>query len=378
MDLNLLAGVLRGVTRVTGPEAVRGAAGGARLALNLQALLPALQVAGGNAAATQFAQDIGRVAAEAARGLTTVYVVQPPNGSALSIEAGDQVLRVPPALREMVLALAHGQSDVASEPASVPATPRTLTPAEANLAASAGATNLSVSSLVRAQVMAAQLQAHGQAQDALPTAGTARAARRAAPLNIEGVLLEDGAHPDRAAVRLQRAVEMSGLFFESHLAQWSVGARSADEVRSELIRLQRQELAGHAAAGALGAGGGERVAAQLDVLQKAAFGVQTQAWVGQPCSIEFREEVPPDGHGPGRVGQAQPPVVCATVALNLPHLGPIEVELKLAGHSVAVCAWAEPQTTAVVSAALEGLGQALQARGLNPAALNAAVLEHRS
>lgn len=365
MDLNLLAGALRGVTKVNGSQQAYGAAGAMRVALNLQAVLPVLQ-AQGSAVSTQFSQDLNRVAAEAARGLTTVYVVQPAAGGALRIEAGNQALQVPAALRETVLALL--QNAASGTATTTPAPPSAL-PTAQNMPANA---TVNVGTLAGVQVLWSQ----AQTQEATAGAFAARGARRGAPsheaiarLNVDGPLLEGGAHPELAAVRLQRAVEHSGLFFEAHLAQWSSGARSADEMRSELARLQRLDAGGASAVS------GERVAAQLDVLQKAAFVVQSQAWTGQPCTIEFREQVQPDGAGQGLVGQAQPPVVCATVVLELPRLGPLEVELKLAGHSVAVQTRAQPQAAASVSAALVDLGQALQARGLNPAALSVGALE---
>lgn len=210
-----------------------------------------------------------------------------------------------------------------------------------------------------------------------------------ATLKTDAVLLDavqssSASSSDGAARRLRSAVEQSGLFFESHLAQWSAGERSAEDMRAELARLQQKLLS----LSAQDEGGprinvatlsGERVAAQLDVLQKSALVVQAQAWPGQACSVQLREELAPEHHASAGAMPEHARVVSATLVLDLPALGPMEVEIKLAGHAVAVQARAGEAASesgashsmhaAWWGKAMSDLGSALQARGLEPVAL---------
>ncbi|HRK56856.1 MAG TPA: hypothetical protein PLQ67_04945, partial [Burkholderiaceae bacterium] len=112
MDLNLLAGALRGMNRL-GPGDVRGLAAATRVGVSVQALLPVVQAHG---ASTQFAQDLNRLLAQAVRGLSTVFVIEPPGAGKLRIEVDRQMIAVPSALRESILALVRSQQ--AAEPSA--------------------------------------------------------------------------------------------------------------------------------------------------------------------------------------------------------------------------------------------------------------------
>ncbi len=390
MDLNLLSSALRGVTQVATPANAHGAAGATRVALSLQALLPVIEASGASPATTQFAQDLRGLLADAVRGLSTVFVVQPAGSGQMRIEVGRQFLNVPPTLRDAVLALIQSRAQAPSSAAggaeaTLTTTATTPPPMTAASAVATVAPGLTLNNLASAQVLMAQMQASAQglvaasgafgARRSVGAGAGAQALRATAATIHANTVLLDVSFPraDGAACRLRSVVENSGLFFESHLAQWSAGERSAQEVRAELTQVQRNALAAlahddspvrHSAAAS-----GERVAAQLDVLQKSSFVVQAQAWAGQSCTVQFREEVTPDGHALGGGAPGQAPVIVATLVLDLPHFGPLEVELKLAGTSVAVQASAQPQSKAAVAGALTELGHALQARGLTPVAL---------
>ena len=384
MDLNLLAGALRGVTKVNTPGDMRGAAGATRIALSLQALLPVIESQG----ASQFASDVRALVAEAARGLTTVFVVQPAGSSQLRLEVDRHLITVPPTLRDAVLALAQ-DAERARQSGAVTAPNARTTPPAQTVAAPAVSPTLTLGVIAGAQSLMAHLQADATqvaatgAQRALrPDLLTQDALNSNAIVRSANALL-DGSHANvyAAARQLRATVEHSGLFYESHLAQWSAGTRSAQDLGAELTQLHRQAqatpsheaTAATASVNASSTSSGERVAAQLETLQKSAFVVQAPAWAGQPCSIAFHEDLPPEGHGAGSAA-ARPQVVSATVTLDLPHFGPLHVQLRLAGAAVAVQAQARPQATVQLSAALGQLGSALQARGLEPVALTASAL----
>lgn len=394
MDFNLLAGAMRGVNRIT-PTDPRSAVAGMRVGVSVQALLPVIE---GQAASTQFAKDVRGLLAEAARGLTTVFVVQPPGSSQMRIEVDRQFLTVPATLRDAVMTLVQAQrSGAAAENAAAPQT--AATPAQgANPAAGLPQTAPALpSTLTGTQALLMQmhvanvgaaLSAHN-AHDRSLRKSVEAAGASAATLKTDTVLLDSAqSSSESAARRLRSAVEQSGLFFESHLAQWSAGERSAEDMRAELARLQQKLLslvthdesgprinAAHLNAATLS---GERVAAQLDVLQKSALVVQAQAWPGQSCSVQLREELAPEHQASAGARSEHARVVSATLVLDLPALGPVEVEIKLAGHAVAVQARAgetSPQGkddhAARWGSALRDLGSALQARGLEPVALSA-------
>ncbi|HRK57300.1 MAG TPA: flagellar hook-length control protein FliK, partial [Burkholderiaceae bacterium] len=197
-----------------------------------------------------------------------------------------------------------------------------------------------------------------------------------ASVRIDQPLLEAGQSAQLAAQRLRTGVEYSGLFFESHLGQWATGERGMQALRTELASIQRAWVSAgdDAAMTAVTKAGAhtdaQRVAAQLDVLQRASFLVQAQAWAGQPCTISFHEDINPDDRAHSLLGQRAPAVIGATLALDLPKLGVLQVQFKLVGHTVALSAQAEAASLAQIQSGIGQLSEALQARGLTPAAIS--------
>ena len=376
MDLGQLTGAQRAAPRGGGLDGARVVAG-VRTAVSLQALMT---IADARGVHSQFAHDL-RMLVAGQRGLATVQVVQPAGSSALRIEVDRQSVAVPPALRDAVLTLLATTSRAANESSlTAPAAPSVAAPAAASTptASGNGAPPATANAVTWSQSVAAQsvadslratlattLAAAPLVAQATPRATRAADAQRVTALMVDDVLF-DPQHGERAAAGVRRAVEHSGLFFESHLAQWAAGQRSADALRSELAHVQRGAGDIHGTH----ASGGERVAVQLEVLQRGAVALQAQAWGGQPCTLTLRRESDSEPEGAPAPTRAAPGTVySATLSLALPKLGPLEVTLRLAGQSVAVTAAASPAARAQVAAQLDALGSALQARGLNPAAL---------
>jgi hypothetical protein len=217
---------------------------------------------------------------------------------------------------------------------------------------------------------------------------------------------------------LQQAISQSGLFYESHQAQWLSGqvstatllqepqgqfpaplpASGAEQTRppasplagrpegppapippapaaepEDLVRQALQflglearlpgegEPARPTAAPAMsGAGIPERllplVSHQLDALATQQFVWQGQVWPGQ--AMEWRIEDPSGGHGEGAEGQEWR----TTLRLTLPRLGPVEARLHLSGGGVRVQLQApEPQAQAALSAGRKTLARGLDA-----------------
>jgi len=156
-----------------------------------------------------------------------------------------------------------------------------------------------------------------------------------------------------AGDRLRHAVERSGLFYESHVAQWAGGAREEAELRAEALRL---------AAGAESSA--QRMAAQVALLQDGVLRIEGPAWPGQPMRLAIARE---DGAPADDGVAAAEPVFTAQLALELPQLGPIEVVLRLAG--AAVSADLRAHRPDALAQALPELADRFAACGLRPVAL---------
>lgn len=141
---------------------------------------------------------------------------------------------------------------------------------------------------------------------------------------------------DRLALQLKDAVEFSGVFYESHLAQW------ADDLRPRAL-LAHEPQARWPAAGDLARapGAGDTAPAdyatpllrqQLEVLDSGRFVWSGELWPGQPGSLAIEEEDTP----PRRDGDAHAPPARWRIrmTLNFAQLGAIDAAFTLAGDSV--------------------------------------------
>jgi hypothetical protein len=271
--------------------------------------------------------------------------------SAARIEVGGRQFALPAALRDALLAALGGQASAAAASAPSPAS------AASSAAAAADAT--------RAWAVAAQTTAAAAVTAA--GSGAPRAVQRArddAPppaLRFTPPLFEPVAalRPiEAAAERLRHHVERSGLFFESHVAQWARGERSDQELRAEL-RTDALRLS-PAAAGE----SAQRVAAQVALLQDDQMRFEGTAWPGQPMTLTVRREQDTAAEG-GSDGPG--PVFSAELCFDLPNLGPVEVRLRLAGG--AISAQVASNDAQKLAPALSDLAEQLAARGLRPVML---------
>ncbi len=343
MDLGQLSGV---ASRLGAGADLR--AGGDRIALSTRLLLPLLNP--GGSAPTELANDLRSAVA----GREAVTLVLPAAaGQAARLEVGSRTFLLPPALRDALLAAVAPQ-DSALQPAAAAANAALATapaPASANLTDAA-----------RAWAVAAQTTA--AAAGVVSGSGAPRSVQRArddapAPtVRFQQPLFEPvSATAPIAATseRMRHAVERSGVFFESHVAQWASGARDAAELRSEALRL----LPG--GSGDLSA---QRVAAQVALLQEGVLRLEGPAWPGQPLSLAIqRDDAAPESAVPA----TSEPVFVARLALDLPHLGPIEVAVRLAG--LAVSATVHSDRGALLAPALAELAAQFDACGLRPVML---------
>lgn len=367
---------VRGDARVDARVDVHG--GGERIALSPRLLLPLLQQhAAGNAALAALARDVG---AQSGSAQTAVTLVLPAAATATSaaqaahLEIGGKQLAVSPALRDALLAQAPGAASPVSDGAArgAGAAMQVLVDEAARAWVVSAQTQAATSQLMAGQVALAAGAGREVLRAAAPNATAATREQALASVGFDQPMA-DGAALETAPVsavsaiaqRLQQQFERSGLFFEAHVAQWTRDARDTDELRAELVQLNRGGQA-------LGEAGAQRVAAQLSVLQEQAVALTGPAWPGQPMRLLIERE--PRQPMAADAETALPPVIAARLALDLPRLGPVEVDLKLAGKAIATVV--RSASTAAMAAALVELTDQLSARGLTPVAAQAVPLDN--
>lgn len=233
----------------------------------------------------------------------------------------------------------------------------------------------------------------------------APAVRSQTPLvsNPEGLPRHD-ALPARLAEALNQAVRTSGLFYESHLAQFAAGKKPLKDLHHEpqgAMRIAgsapeepappaRQTAPGHpggdaplpgraadAASGTRGEPGAQApvpgldpqlqplVRQQLEVLASQGFAWQGEPWPG----ARMHWEVQRDDEGDAGTRAPEDTHWATRLTLHLPALGTVHTRLNLAGPHL-VMHIAAPQAAARLDGALEQLRARLLDQGLQPAQLS--------
>lgn len=160
---------------------------------------------------------------------------------------------------------------------------------------------------------------------------------------------------------LQDAIGQSGLFYESHVAEWAEGKRS----RSELLREpQMQKPFVDADLGAA-----QLINLQLRTQEQDKIRWQGEAWPGQKMEWEIDKDAPDTKHG----DEEAQPAWRSGVRFQLPLLGTVEASVVLVGGALHI----QIQTDTVESAAalraqagvlqhsLEASGAALASLAIN-------------
>lgn len=138
------------------------------------------------------------------------------------------------------------------------------------------------------------------------------------------------------AGKLKSALTQTGLFYESHLAQWAGGGLLLKEILKEpqgkLSRLLSEGEGGSEGAGESGAAGFADsrtlplIREQLLLLNSGVLAWQGQAWPGQEMKLTIQE---------GNEEQWEQGVE-ATLSLDLPRLGEIEAKLHFGKEGITV------------------------------------------
>ena len=177
------------------------------------------------------------------------------------------------------------------------------------------------------------------------------------------------------ASALQRSIVHSGLFYESHLADWALQRCTRDDLEREpQANWIAQSVASADATSTDAAGSASRQAAalsaasaivlphvrlQLETLETGRLCWQGEPWPRQDATITIDADAKtPDWADPN------PDIRWRTkLTLTLPSLGRVEAELRLAGTSIGVVVRPrEAATAAALQQAQDELARALAGR----------------
>ncbi|WP_426055655.1 flagellar hook-length control protein FliK [Janthinobacterium sp. PSPC2-1] len=158
-----------------------------------------------------------------------------------------------------------------------------------------------------------------------------------APLALVGktpLMAAPGADPAQVAQKLRDTVGSSGLFYESHVAEWAEGKRP---LASLLLEPQMQK----AAAGETPRTGTDLASAQLINLQlhtheQARVQWQGEAWPGQKMQWDISQDAPEGQQHAGSDGDEEATAWRSNVRFQFPLLGDLAAHVVLQGGRVAI------------------------------------------
>jgi hypothetical protein len=188
----------------------------------------------------------------------------------------------------------------------------------------------------RPRIPVARLAAAEPAPGA-PVAVTAAPAKAAKTPPLSSLPPQSPDETGRLALTLRNTVEFSGLFYESHLAQWAAGLRP----RALLARepqagwpLPPDIAPGAAGYDTLPAGASVPLLRdQLDTLDTGRYAWRGELWRGQASTLVIEEEDAPAPRE-GAAGGTSPRRWRARVTLTFPALGAIDATISVADAAV--------------------------------------------
>ena len=199
---------------------------------------------------------------------------------------------------------------------------------------------------------------------------TAQAGQSAQLALIGKTALFGNAAPDTAdlAQKLQDSISKSGLFYESHVAEWAKGDRPlADLMREpQMQRLLQQggDATARATTGGPDLSAAQMVNQQLHTQEQNRVLWNGQAWPGQPMQWEVRRDQREGGRGNGEAESEAEPMWRSGVRFRLPLLGAVSAAVTLIGDQVHIQVQTDSDSSAVTLRAWAGqLESAMTAAG---------------
>jgi len=123
--------------------------------------------------------------------------------------------------------------------------------------------------------------------------------------------------PNQLASQLNNAVDKSGVFYESHLKQWTEGERSVEQIRQEPQNINQAN--------------NSLIPIQLETLENNRFVWLGEAWPGQ--SIQWEVIKDQDSNKQTADESQYDANWKTTIKLDMPNLGQISATIKLQGES---------------------------------------------
>ncbi|MED5616850.1 flagellar hook-length control protein FliK [Janthinobacterium sp. P210005] len=158
-----------------------------------------------------------------------------------------------------------------------------------------------------------------------------------APLSLVGktpLMTTPGAAPAQVAQKLQEAVGSSGLFYESHVAEWAEGKRP---LASLLLEPQMQKAPqGEAARTGTDLASAQLINLQLHTHEQARVQWQGEAWPGQKMQWDISKDAPEGQQHDGRDGDGEATAWRSNVRFQFPLLGDLAAHVVLQGGRVAI------------------------------------------
>jgi len=155
------------------------------------------------------------------------------------------------------------------------------------------------------------------------------------------------------APALRQALDTSGLFYESHVAEWAGGARSLDTLGAE--PQMRHPPADQAAAA-------NYLAPQLALQEHQQLVWQGQLTPGLPLEWRIGRDAPPRDQDAGP--DTPEPAWQSGLRLRFAHLGELEARLVLRGETLSVSLTAGDGATSLLRTHAPRLAEALAAAGI--------------
>ncbi|MES2324435.1 MAG: flagellar hook-length control protein FliK [Pseudomonadota bacterium] len=141
--------------------------------------------------------------------------------------------------------------------------------------------------------------------------------------------------PEKMAAALKDAVSKSGLFYESHVAEWSAGKRALAELMHE-PQMQRfhsaiPEAGLRPQAGLPDHATAQFINLQLQTQEQARIAWQGQPWPGQDMHWEIQRDAPERQHGGD---EAPPPTWRSALRLRFAALGEVNASVVMVGDQI--------------------------------------------
>lgn len=223
-------------------------------------------------------------------------------------------------------------------------------------AAAAGAASLAGGAESRHTTLSRTGQAIGGVLAAAAKAETPQTAA----LGRTPVVAAAGLDAASIAQGLQQAVGKSGLFYESHVAEWAQGARALADLNAEpqqqAAREGQRPLPTDPATA-------QFINLQLATQEQAHLSWQGNLWPGQPMQLEVRREVDEEQEGQGEGEDAAARAWHSRLRLTFPGLGDVDARLTLVGGALQLRVSASEDSATLLRHNQPSLAGALDAAG---------------